>query len=137
MKYDPKAMLGWNEASLALHYFDPTDKRWKIMPTQVDSKAHTLTVRTSHFTDYGLSEAADIQRFMPNFESAEPNLFTGVSSYNYGLEVPPGRGGLTPQLGLSYSSGDVDMLNEQAQASIVGVGGFHREPHPPRHPRHV
>lgn len=38
-------------------------------------------------------------------QAPEANLFTGSLSTAIALEVPPGRGGMTPQLGLQYSSG--------------------------------
>ena len=39
-------------------------------------------------------------------DSFEPNLNSGTSSYRMTIEVPPGRGGFTPELVLQYSSGN-------------------------------
>ena len=36
------------------------------------------------------------------------NAFTGAFSYSYPIQVPPGRGGLAPQLSLSYTSTSQD-----------------------------
>ncbi|HSP96255.1 MAG TPA: toxin TcdB middle/N-terminal domain-containing protein [Candidatus Dormibacteraeota bacterium] len=38
-------------------------------------------------------------------QAPEANLFTGSLTTGIALEVPPGRGGMTPQLALQYSSG--------------------------------
>ncbi len=35
---------------------------------------------------------------------AQPQLFSGSIGFSYGFDLPPGRGGLTPALGLQYSS---------------------------------
>jgi RHS repeat-associated protein len=39
-------------------------------------------------------------------ETFQPDLHTGTGNYRIPLELPPGRGALTPQLALSYSSGN-------------------------------
>lgn len=47
--------------------------------------------------------------YMPQLQGfQEIDLFSGAAAYAYPIQVPPGRGGLTPQLQLSYSSGSVD-----------------------------
>ena len=38
-------------------------------------------------------------------KSFHTDLFTGRATTSVGIFTPPGRGGLTPQLALSYSSG--------------------------------
>ena len=47
-------------------------------------------------------------------ESFEPQLSTGQASFSVPIAVPPGRGGLQPELELRYSSG--------GGSSIVGLG---------------
>lgn len=39
-------------------------------------------------------------------DSFEPNLNSGTTSYRLVIDVPPGRGGFTPELALQYSSGN-------------------------------
>ena len=41
---------------------------------------------------------------------------------SYPIEVPPGPGGLTPSISLSYSSSGVDGADSETQASWVGMG---------------
>ncbi|MEW5720866.1 MAG: SpvB/TcaC N-terminal domain-containing protein, partial [Chloroflexota bacterium] len=59
---------------------------------------------------------------MPKLEATEPNLFLGSAVTDYPIEVPPGRNGLAPKLGLSYSSAATDMMGHLQQASFVGAG---------------
>ncbi|MBI5305920.1 MAG: hypothetical protein HY868_27575 [Chloroflexi bacterium] len=103
-------------------YWDVKLKRWIALPSVVDTKNKTVTAQTAHFTDFGLTSLKDIQTYLPKWESAEPNLFLGASSYSYPLELPPGRNGLAPRLGLSYSSSAVEMMSDTSQASFVGAG---------------
>ncbi|GAA4372893.1 RHS repeat-associated core domain-containing protein [Actinomadura verrucosospora] len=52
------------------------------------------------------------------------NLNSGEFNWSYPMRVPPVPGGLTPEVGLSYSSGSIDGLtsNTNAQSSWVGNG---------------
>ena len=91
----------------------------------MDKTRRTVTAFTTHFTDFGLGSAPDVLTYLPNLAGFQTDLYTGAASYQYALDVPPGRGGLAPRLALSYSSASVDMLNEKAQVSFVGAGwGF-------------
>ncbi|MGH7701763.1 MAG: SpvB/TcaC N-terminal domain-containing protein [Gemmatimonadales bacterium] len=42
--------------------------------------------------------------FLAISDSAKVSLFSGAASYSYPFELPPGTGGLTPNLALVYSS---------------------------------
>ncbi len=53
-------------------------------------------------------------------KGAQPSLFSASISYDYPFDVPPGRGGLTPALGLSYSS--ARHQRETGHYSFVGHG---------------
>ncbi|WP_432015299.1 putative toxin [Streptomyces cucumeris] len=54
----------------------------------------------------------------------ETNLNTGDFTWSYGMQVPDVPGGLTPNVGVSYSSGGVDgrTANTNNQSSWVGDG---------------
>ncbi len=43
----------------------------------------------------------------PSISGFSSDLFTGNSTVNYSLDIPPGRGGLTPSVSLTYSSSGV------------------------------
>ena len=47
---------------------------------------------------------------------AETDLSSGALTYSYGIDVPPGRNGLNPNIGISYNS------QNSTQDSIVGYG---------------
>ncbi len=122
VRYDPKWVQGWRESDLTLAYWDPKRRDWIPLASTVDSTRHTATAQTMHFTDYGLIAGPNIQPYLPNVQSAEPNLFLGASTASYDLQVPPGRNGLAPKLSLSYSSASVDMMDAYQQGSFVGTG---------------
>jgi hypothetical protein len=125
IQYDPAQLGSWLERNLLVVYWDTDEQDWLPLPTIVDDVEHVILAETNHFTDFGLADAPDVQSYLPNLEGFQTDLFTGAAGYSYPLQVPPGRGGLTPKLALSYSSTGVDMLNSNAQVSYVGSGwGF-------------
>ena len=99
---------------------------WVQVPAKaIDTQSSTVTVETAHFSTWG----AGLGEAFPNnganiflFDSAMPDLFTGRSHYSIPIWTPPGRGGLAPQLALSYSSGRVDGVLGDIQAPWVGMG---------------
>jgi|GEM_PF-5146655 len=50
------------------------------------------------------------------------SLFSGAATYNYAIEVPPGRGGVQPTINLSYSSRAVDGTTWWVDSEWVGMG---------------
>jgi hypothetical protein len=50
LPYDP-ALTG-DEASLAIHYFNPLRRAWEELPTEVDRVRHVLKAKTDHFSIY-------------------------------------------------------------------------------------
>ncbi|MBI4788186.1 MAG: hypothetical protein HY782_14235 [Chloroflexi bacterium] len=122
VRYDPNWLKGENEKTLTLAYWDTNRKSWIVVPSTVDTRTHTVTAQTLHFTDYGLTTAPDIKGYMPSLENAQPDLFYGAASYSYGIEIPPGRHGFVPRLALSYSSMGVEMMGAGSQAPFVGAG---------------
>ena len=107
---------------LTFVYWHTARQRWEVLPTAIDTTAHTLTAQTTHFTDFGVTTAPDLQVFLPNLLGDKGDLFVGAATMTYPIQVPEGRGGLTPKLNLTYSSAAVDMMGVGQQASPVGVG---------------
>ncbi len=122
VKYDTRVMGIRNERDLLMVYWDVAKKRWLPLPSTVDPKTHTVTALSNHFSDFGLTESPDVGAFLPTLEGFQTDLFTGAAGASYDLEVPPGRGGLTPKLTLAYSSSSVEMMDNNQQASYMGVG---------------
>jgi hypothetical protein len=53
-------------------------------------------------------EQPNVQNIQPpSISGFSSDLFTGGSTVNYPLDLPPGKGGLTPSLSLNYSSHNV------------------------------
>jgi RHS repeat-associated protein len=53
-----------------------------------------------------------------------PDLFSGAATFNYPIEVPPGRNGLQPKVNLVYSSRAVDGLLDilEVESGPIGLG---------------
>jgi uncharacterized repeat protein (TIGR01451 family) len=102
--------LGYEKATgLAFYHLNETTGAWDRLPTTVDAIQRTLTAATDDFGVFAVGATAtagpDYQFDPgPRIKGARPQLFSGSISYSYDFELPPGRGGLTPALGLGYSS---------------------------------
>jgi RHS repeat-associated protein len=105
------------------------------VPTANDTEAQTLTARSvsvsSNSPTLLAATAGDAgktgdYKASPLSPSAtwDTNLNTGDFGWSYDIPVPEVPGGLTPKLGLSYSSGTVDGRtgNTNNQSSWVGDG---------------
>ncbi|MCP4129084.1 MAG: hypothetical protein GY753_18800, partial [Gammaproteobacteria bacterium] len=71
---------------------------------------------------FAQGEGGEVYAFDPgsDIRGAQPNLFTRSYAYNYPIPLPPGRGGLTPALGISYNSSR--HTTELGHYSTVGTG---------------
>ncbi|MCL4393975.1 MAG: hypothetical protein M1482_04070 [Chloroflexi bacterium] len=122
VRYDPAKLGTWKERDLTIVYWDVKAEQWMPVASRVDIVRHTVTAETTHFTDYGLGTAPDVQNYLPTLTDFQVDTFTGSASASYSFEIPPGRGGLAPTLSLSYSSLSVDYMKDSSQASPVGTG---------------
>ncbi len=122
LRYDPILLGSWKPEQLLVVYWDETQNRWLPLETFLDEKNQTLVAETDHFTDFGLANAPDVQNYFPGLEGFQTDLFSGGAGYSFPLQVPPGQGGLTPRLSLSYSSTGIEGVNSNATTSYVGVG---------------
>jgi hypothetical protein len=126
LPYDPKLLpSGLSGADVYTYFFDDVSSCWvPLQRKSVDKVHHTVTSVTNHFTDFinstvTVPEHPENVSFNPNQikgistagASAKVNLIappgassSGDNGLSYPIEVPPGRLGLAPQLGVSYSS---------------------------------
>jgi len=106
--------------------WDEGSQIWVRQPiASVDLATNSVTVHPTHFSTWG----AGIGGAFPQngaslllYDEARVSMFTGKASYNVPLWTPPGRGGLTPSLALSYASGAIDGVLGDVQSSWVGMG---------------
>jgi hypothetical protein len=109
---------------LTIGYYDEIVHRWVPVPSDVALTGHTLQAKLSHFTAYGIMTAdgsvpALVDR-MSDVRGAQAELYTRSIAYGKTLEMPPGRGGLSPYLALNYNSANHTQV--QGHYSYVGHG---------------
>ena len=129
-RYTWAEALGKEEGDFFLAQWDEGAGTWVRLPTEVERGERTLRARTTRPGEvlagdgYIKLPSDDYLPQLAGFQ--EIDLFSGAASYSYPLDVPPGRGGLSPRLVLSYSSGGVDWparpWDPDVQASWVGYG---------------
>jgi RHS repeat-associated protein/uncharacterized repeat protein (TIGR01451 family) len=110
----------FGDARLAFYTQDEATDAWRYTPSQV--KHRQIQATLSHFSLYAVGSSTAQFEFDPGhrIRGAQPQLFSGSISYNYPFALPPGRGGLTPQLGLAYSSSR--HRADMGHYSLVGHG---------------
>ena len=126
ISYDPKLLpFGYTAKDIKTFYFDTKTKTWQTIPVvSFDEKNHTITSLTTHFTDYingiiKVPESPETNAYTPTSMSgikiANPgekiNLIQaptanqqGDANLSYPIEIPSGRGGMQPNLSVSYNS---------------------------------
>ncbi|MEW5871106.1 MAG: hypothetical protein AB1894_17660 [Chloroflexota bacterium] len=114
---------GGDEASLRLYYYDEASGEWQAMPTRLDTENDVLYASSDHLTIFDLDTQDWGEARTPTLEAFQVSNFTGAASYSLSLWTPPGPGGLSPGLSLSYNSQVVESSPPvKAQASWVGMG---------------
>ena len=108
---------------LRLVYWDEAQTAWMPVTTTVDITNRQVTAQISHFSQWGI-EGEDDVFFNPYIESGQVSLFSGDSSFSYGLDVPVGPGGLQVPLTLRYSAGTPNGMigDDNTDTGWVGVG---------------
>jgi RHS repeat-associated protein len=116
---------GQTAQDVEIYYYDELSARWRVLERlDLNPSASTVTSATDHFTDmiaatitvpehpetlsYNPTSIKDIKTADPgaavNLVEAPAAGSTGDARLSYPIQVPPGRGGMQPQLAISYSS---------------------------------
>jgi RHS repeat-associated protein len=110
--------------SLWLGYYDEQAGVWvrADFATGKDKNGKVIIeAATTHFSTWGWGRKLEAG-WLPVFNEPQVALFSGAATFNYPIEVPPGRAGLQPELTLSYNSRQVDGILSWTQSGWVGNG---------------
>ena len=124
--YDPKRLpQGYTPDDIYTSFYDTSSLAWvRLERVEVDTINHEIVSLTTHFTDFinellKAPEMPETQAFVPtvmsDLEAVSPmdGLTTiqpptannnGTANLTYPLVIPAGRGGMQPNLALTYSS---------------------------------
>ena len=122
INYTPEDLFGRSPDTLQLWTWDEREEKWEALASERLPHSGTLVAEVNHFSVYsGTGDPNLLQA--PFLEAFQTDLHTGASQVTVPIEVPPGRGGLTPNLTLAYNSNLVnEMKTSLSQASWVGTG---------------
>ena len=126
LPYDPDLIpLGLTELDVYTYFYDDVSLSWRALQrVSIDSVEHTVTSLTDHFTDFvnatlTVPDHPETLSYNPtsikDIKAADPaarfNLIgppqannSGNAALSYPFELPPGRAGMAPSLGLQYDS---------------------------------
>jgi RHS repeat-associated protein len=104
--------------------YDEQRGAWQEILSRWNPQTGQLVATTSHFSLYAVGDGFDeVNNYVPTINDFEVDLQSGTASMNYGLDLPPGPGGLGPRVSLSYNSGSVDRVDVTQQGpSSIGWG---------------
>lgn len=95
-------------------------ENWTAVESAFDPKTSLLTFTTTHFSAYQVTTEPQIWKLVYNPPGA--SAYTGAATYHYPIQLPPGIGGLTPELSLNYSSRPVDSMRAPVMSFGFGAG---------------
>ncbi len=122
VRLTPEDIPGLDPQTLAFWTFDEGIGTWTALPVSLNSERRLLVSSANHFTTFG-STAARIVNLAPTFEKSMVDLHSGASVFSIPFELPPARGGFAPNLGLTYNSGRLaQMRNNATIGSWAGTG---------------
>ncbi|MCS6962437.1 hypothetical protein [Thermoflexus sp.] len=105
-------------------YLDPAANRWlPITPTFLDEAAGIVAFPTDHLSVFGAgTQGTRVSGWILNFNDTRVDRFSGALIWEHPFDLPPGPGGIRPDLRLSYNSRRLDGVLTWAQSDGVGWG---------------
>ena len=117
---------GYTEEDIKTYYFDEQTHHWVALPRDtIDRENNIIVSRTNHFTDFingiiKVPESPETAGYTPTtmqgIKAANPNTginlisppsanSMGSAGISYPINIPAGRQGMQPSLGIQYNSG--------------------------------
>lgn len=85
--------------------------------------AEPLTQANANSLEGGSNDPGETpEAWLPRFVEPQISPFSAAATYGYGFDVAPGRGGLQPNIGISYSSRNTDATNVGRDSGDVAEG---------------
>lgn len=94
--------------------------KWREVPVTYHDRTGLISAETAHFSNWQAGwrpEAWSLEWRPPSASE-----FTGAASYQYPIQVPPGRNGLQPSVGLSYSSASLRGAIKKVSYGTIATG---------------
>lgn len=94
--------------------------QWLEVPVTYYGRTGLLGAEVGHFSNW--QSGWRPEAWALEWKPPTVNEFTGSASYQYPLQVPPGRNGLQPSVGLAYSSASLRGAIRQVSHGTVATG---------------
>jgi RHS repeat-associated protein len=127
---DERAAMRWNataEFRPDIWWLNEDTDQWEPLNGKVNLESRTITATLDHFTQFGVGGGGTMEPGpLPSLNGYQVNLFTGAATASYPFELPNAKGGLVPNLGLTYSSSTADdqrLTDEVTHNLIDGAYG--------------
>ena len=101
--------------------YNETTQQWVAVAGAAAAAATAGAGGLTHLTLFAVTAASSfVPEVMPSIRGVQSDLFTGSASITYPIALPPGRGGLTPELALQFNSRS--RHDDPGNSSVLGTG---------------
>jgi hypothetical protein len=109
------------EGNFFLAYADENEPGlWHEVPITVHQESGLISAEVTHFSTW--VGGSNPERWNPSLVQPTVSEFSGAATYNYPLDIPPGRNGLQPAMALSYNSRALDGAIQKLEAGDIANG---------------
>jgi RHS repeat-associated protein len=122
VRFGANDLIGRDARNLIFWTFDEPSQTWLPVPSELNVDQDMIIGHPNHFSDDAVT-ATKIVSMAPLLDGRNVDLHSGAASFSIPIQLPPGRGGLTPQLSLDYNSERLGgMKGYTSNGSWVGTG---------------